>query len=180
MSCPHVSGVAGLLRSLHPDWSPTAIRSAIMTTARTRDNLGKPLQDWDQTKTTSLMYGLGHIRPNRAHDPGLVYDLKCARLQQPVNHGPTGQQLSAVTRRLKNVGPPRKYNSLIRQPPGFMVSVESKVLEFKEVGEEKVFKVTIKAKRGVNSDYYYGELLWSDGRHYVRSPIGADMNFLNN
>lgn len=32
MSCPHVSGIVGLIKSVHPSWSPAAIKSAIMTT----------------------------------------------------------------------------------------------------------------------------------------------------
>ncbi|XP_016491507.2 subtilisin-like protease SBT5.4 [Nicotiana tabacum] len=76
MSCPHVAGVVGLLKSLHPDWSPAAIRSAIMSTARTRDNTGNPMRDeTEKDKATQFNYGAGHMRPNRAMNPGLVYDL---------------------------------------------------------------------------------------------------------
>jgi subtilisin family serine protease len=32
MSCPHVAGTAGLIKTLHLNWSPAAIKSAIMTT----------------------------------------------------------------------------------------------------------------------------------------------------
>ena len=32
MSCPHISGIVGLLKTLYPKWSSAALRSAIMTT----------------------------------------------------------------------------------------------------------------------------------------------------
>lgn len=32
MSCPHVAGSAAYVKSFHPDWSASAIKSALMTT----------------------------------------------------------------------------------------------------------------------------------------------------
>ena len=32
MSCPHISGIVGLLKTLYPKWSPAIMRSALMTT----------------------------------------------------------------------------------------------------------------------------------------------------
>ncbi|KAK2458180.1 subtilisin protease SBT1.7 [Trifolium repens] len=76
MSCPHVSGIAALIKAKHPDWSPAAIKSAIMTTAYVHDNTIKPLRDASSAEfSTPYDHGAGHINPRKALDPGLVYDI---------------------------------------------------------------------------------------------------------
>lgn len=76
MSCPHLSGIAALIKSLHPNWSPAAIKSAIMTTSDTLDNEGKPLTDQNHKPANLFATGAGHVNPSKASDPGLVYDLR--------------------------------------------------------------------------------------------------------
>ncbi|KAJ8767052.1 hypothetical protein K2173_012564 [Erythroxylum novogranatense] len=76
MACPHVSGGAALLKSAHPDWSPAAIRSAMMTTANTFDNSMKAMTDEATGKSATVYdFGAGHLNLDRAMDPGLVYDV---------------------------------------------------------------------------------------------------------
>ncbi|KAJ4799205.1 Subtilisin-like protease [Rhynchospora pubera] len=75
MSCPHISGVVGLLHTLYPHWSPAAIRSAILTTASITDNQGQKILNSSFVTATPFSYGSGHVNPNAAADPGLIYDL---------------------------------------------------------------------------------------------------------
>ncbi|XP_043706093.1 subtilisin-like protease SBT1.2 [Telopea speciosissima] len=75
MACPHVSGIAALIRSHHPVWSPAAVKSAIMTTADVTDHYGQPIMD-GANPAGVFAIGAGHVNPERATDPGLVYDIR--------------------------------------------------------------------------------------------------------
>ncbi|KAK2664716.1 hypothetical protein Ddye_003290 [Dipteronia dyeriana] len=76
MSCPHLSGVAALLKGSHPDWSPAAIKSAIMTSADIVNLEGKPIVDQDLLPADLFAVGSGHVNPSKANDPGLIYDIQ--------------------------------------------------------------------------------------------------------
>lgn len=76
MSCPHASGLAALLRNAHPDWSTSAIKSALMTTAYNLDTSERNITDLATgTDSSPFVHGAGHVDPNKALDPGLVYDI---------------------------------------------------------------------------------------------------------
>ncbi|KAF1002357.1 hypothetical protein AG4045_009853 [Apium graveolens] len=188
------------------------------TNARTRDNTGHPVHDDFNTEASPFSYGAGEIRPNRAIDPGLVYDLsinhyldflcgsgynstmmktfsedkdyECPKggfnllnfnypsISIPGKHLINSSCMVTVTRTLKNVGKPGTYAARVRQPSGYSVAAEPSVLTFQHMGEEKHFKLNFKAKScNLNSIYESegvytsGVLIWSDGKHYVRSPI---------
>ncbi len=75
MSSPHIAGIAALVVQKHPDWSPMAVKSALMTSANQVDNLGKPILGPDGVHpATPLNFGSGHVNPAGAFDPGLVYN----------------------------------------------------------------------------------------------------------
>ncbi|PRQ55334.1 putative cucumisin [Rosa chinensis] len=85
MSCPHAAGAAAYVKAFHPDWSPAAIKSSLMTTA-------SPMNVSDNSSAAGeFAYGSGHINPVKAIDPGLVYEaskedyikLLCSVLDQP-------------------------------------------------------------------------------------------------
>ncbi|OMO83802.1 Intein splice site [Corchorus capsularis] len=162
--------------------------------------------DSDNTKATPFAYGAGHVRPNRAMDPGLVYDLTvedylnflCARgynqsmiklfsdtpytcpksfsladFNYPSITVPDLSGSATVSRKLKNVGSPGTYRARVKSPAGVTVTVNPSTLTFEKHGEEKIFQVTFKAKSNVKAavGYVFGHLIWSDGHHYVRSPL---------
>ncbi|XP_004292430.1 PREDICTED: subtilisin-like protease-like [Fragaria vesca subsp. vesca] len=77
MACPHISGIVALLKAIHPTWSPAAIKSALITTASIEDQYGQSIEaeGAPQKKADPFDYGGGHVNPNKAISPGLIYDI---------------------------------------------------------------------------------------------------------
>ncbi|KFK31853.1 hypothetical protein AALP_AA6G166900 [Arabis alpina] len=77
MAAPVISGVVALLKSLNRDWSPAAIRSAIVTTAWRTDPFGEQIfaEGSPRKLADPFDYGGGLVNPEKAAKPGLVYDL---------------------------------------------------------------------------------------------------------
>ncbi|KAM5548650.1 subtilisin-like protease SBT3.9 [Rosa sericea] len=78
MACPHISGIVALLKVIHPTWSPAAIKSALITTASLEDQYGQSIEaeGAPQKKADPFDYGGGHVNPNKAIAPGLIYDIE--------------------------------------------------------------------------------------------------------
>ncbi|CAD6335535.1 unnamed protein product [Miscanthus lutarioriparius] len=82
MAAPHISGIAALIKQKNPKWSPSAIKSALMTTANTLDKGSHPLRAQQYTasemmtlsRATPFDCGSGAVNPKAALDPGLVLD----------------------------------------------------------------------------------------------------------
>ena len=188
--------------------------TTIWIPARTRNNVRQPMANGTLEEANPFNYGAGHLWPNRAMDPGLVYDLttidylnflcsigynatqlsrfvdepyECPPnpmsvldLNYPSITVPSFSGKVTVTRTLKNVGTPATYTVRTEVPSGLLVKVEPERLKFKKINEEKTFKVTLEAKRdGEGSGYIFGRLIWSDGEHYVRSPIVVNATTLH-
>ncbi|TKW22326.1 hypothetical protein SEVIR_4G221200v4 [Setaria viridis] len=75
MACPHVTGIAALVKSVYPSWNPSAIKSAIMTTATVLDKKRRTIAtDPDGKAATPFDFGSGFMDPIKALNPGVIFD----------------------------------------------------------------------------------------------------------
>lgn len=217
MSCPHVSGVVALIKSAHPNWSPEAIKSALMTTAYTKDtSFDTILADGPMKVSDPFDFGAGHIDPIKAMDPGLVYDMKTSDYVQFLcNIGYTEEQINmillcpsgtdtscprvsksnanvnypsitvsnlqstvTIKRTVRNVGKNKNaiYFGTISEPDGVEIVIWPRVLVFSWFKEENTYYVTLKPQKKSQGRYDFGEIVWSDGFHKVRSPLVVSVN----
>ncbi|CAN1186199.1 Subtilisin-like protease [Linum perenne] len=206
MSCPHLSGIAALLKTSHPDWSPAAIKSAIMTTADHTNRVGNPITDLFAT-------GSGQVNPTKANDPGLVYDLqpdeyipylcglgysnssveiivqrkvKCSRNssipEAQLNYPSFSIRMSSTqqtyTRTVTNVGPANSsYKSEILGLQGVDVKATPATISFTELNQKVSFSVTFSRKESFTGPSSQGHLRWFSSSHNVTIPIAVELEF---
>ena len=200
MSTPHVAGVAALIMQAHPEWSPAAIKSALMTTAR-RDLV---LSD-GETQAVPFDFGAGHIVPNDAADPGLVFevtddeydafacgaespavsearcdelatagfDFEAASLNQPSIALSQLVSRQTVTRRVHNPGEgSRSFVASVDAPPGFTVTVDPASIAV-PAGGSVSYDVTMTYDSGPLDLWRYGSLTWNNDDFDVFSTIAV-------
>lgn len=184
MSSPHIAGIAALMKEVHPRWSPMAIKSALMTSA------GDVLNGPNTAPAVLFSQGAGHVRPNRAADPGLVFDSDAedwlgflCGTQVPATlctsagikvldpgdlntasiaiGGLPGVQ--TVTRRVTNVGHGfATYTAAITGMAGFDVAVKPRTLTLAP-GQTRSFKVTFTRTTAALDAHVGGHLTLTGG-----------------
>eukprot|EP00268_Persea_americana_P037330 TRINITY_DN3696_c0_g2_i1.p1 TRINITY_DN3696_c0_g2~~TRINITY_DN3696_c0_g2_i1.p1 ORF type:complete len:839 (-),score=173.35 TRINITY_DN3696_c0_g2_i1:196-2712(-) len=82
MAAPHIAGLAALIKQKFPSFSPSAIASALSTTASVYDKQGGPIMaqraysnpDLNQSPATPFDMGSGFVNATASLDPGLIFD----------------------------------------------------------------------------------------------------------
>ena len=198
MSTPHIAGVAALLLQANPEWSPSALKSALMTTARQNLTLAD-----GETDANPFAFGAGHIVPNDAVDPGLVYDVsddefdafacgiaspavsqqRCSELSQ-AGFSFSGEDLNqpsiaiahlagqqTVRRHVTNVSDESTtYTAEIVAPSGVAVSVVPASIALAP-GATASFDVTFMFESGPLDLWRFGSLTWTSSDHDVYSTL---------
>ena len=192
MSSPHMAGLGALMKQRYPNWSPAAIKSAFMTTATQSTNLGNPMTGGP------FAYGAGFVVPNRATNPGLVYDagfgdwlaFLCGTGELQASYCPTigidpsnlnypsiaiGALVDSqtVTRTVTNVGEAATYTASVSGLDGIDVTVTPDSMTLAKGGKGS-YSVTLNNDSAPLQTYATGAIVWTDGSgNSVRSPVVA-------
>ena len=188
MSAPHIAGLGALILQKYPRWSPTAVKSAMMTTATdTVDANGKPATD-------PYAQGAGFVSPRKFLDPGLIYDasvndyygyledqgfdtktgvkpISGSNLNQPSIGIGSLAGVQTVTRRVTAV----KAGTYTAKwtLPGIAVKISPSVLKFAKAGETKSFTVSFIRGNAKLGRFTSGFLTWTGPKVTVRSPLSV-------
>ncbi|KAK7820490.1 subtilisin-like protease sbt4.6 [Quercus suber] len=184
MSCPHVAGAAAYVKSFHPHWSPSAIKSALMTTGN-RHSPSCLLYQFLSCAICEFAYGAGYVNPVKAIDPGLLYDaskddyMKMLYSMQVRLFSPSPKETKGSPKDLNypsmqalvKIGKPFtvEFTRTVTDVVLANSTYKSKIIANSQINKSFLVKVSgeaLTAKTRMSAS-----LIWSDGPHNVKSPI---------
>ncbi|KAE8055199.1 hypothetical protein FH972_012057 [Carpinus fangiana] len=201
MSCPHLSGIAALLKSSHPDRSPAAIKSSIMTTADDLNLQGEPILDEKLLPADVFAKGSGHdcvsylcglnytdrelgIILQRKFNCLHVKNIPETELNYPSFHVVLGSSPQTFKRKVTNVGAANStYELEVIEPKGVGVSVWPEKLTFTNLNQTVGYSVTFRTLSSESrngSELAQGFLRWVSDKYRVRSPTGVELKYWSN
>ena len=187
MSSPHIAGIGALIRALHKDWSPSEVKSAMMTTARDH-----------ATSRDPFAQGAGFVVPNRATDPGLVFPTSANEYRRymvglGVQFGAPNNTLTAldgsdlnqaslaigalagrqvVTRTVKNVSASSETYTVSENVPGLDITASEPLVV--EAGATQTVTLTVIRNGAEIGKYAKGSLTFTGTNgHVVRIPVAV-------
>ncbi|CAI9116985.1 OLC1v1018289C1 [Oldenlandia corymbosa var. corymbosa] len=190
MACPHVSGVAALVKSRYPSWGPSAIKSAIMTTASQTNNLKKPITINVGNPADPFNMGAGEVTTSGPIQPGLVYETGIAdyllflcnheelisNMNYPsISVGPLDKSKSKkVKRTVTNVEESEEsvYTVSIESTQDLIVAVNPATLHFTKEKKKLSYEATFRHSNMTGLfGYGHGSITWSNNKYRVRIPF---------
>ncbi|MEP7113254.1 MAG: S8 family serine peptidase [Ilumatobacteraceae bacterium] len=167
MSSPHIAGSAILMQALHPDWSPGAIKSSLMTTANTnvvKEDLVTPADPFD--------FGSGRVDLTQSGSAAIVFEDTGERmaaigesvvdsldLNLPSINVPTMPGTVTVLRTATNVsGDNYQFKVSASAPSGSKIKVSPDHGRIRP-GRSQTFKITISSNAPTGQ--YFGQIEFS-------------------
>jgi subtilisin family serine protease len=185
MAAPHIARSGALLLGKNPQWSPAAVKSAIMTTAYDLVNAdGAEVHD-------VFAQGAGEVDPSKFASPGLVYDAGIADWMGFLQG--QGIDLGVAPVAAKDVNVPSvalgalagsqtvkrtvtavkggTYSAAV-DVPGIKATVSPAEVTLKE-GESATFTITFATAGAPLNAYATASLTWTSSDNSVRSPVAV-------
>ena len=187
MASPHIAGIGALIKAAHPKWSPMMVKSALMTSAIDHATTNDPFAQ-----------GAGFVQPNKAVDPGLVFDSGANDWRSymvalgvqfaspydtlPAVEGPDLNQASlaigalagrrTVARTVTNVSDSAETYTVSETVGGVDIVATPSTFEV-PAGESKTISLTLTRTSAPLGSYAKGSLTFAGSAHTVRIPVAV-------
>ena len=179
MASPNLAGMAALLIGKHPDWSPMAVKSALMTTA------GDVLNEDGSVNTDNFATGAGSADPAAAARPGLVYESDATQWNALLLGDIAGREVNVPSVTIPDVVGSTTVKRTVTalengrwqfsaDMPGYEVTASPSVLDLKK-GQEAEVTLTITRTDASLNEWAHGSFAWTTAKGKAVPSVTSPM-----